>query len=180
VSASELVATLLEEAPPRARESPLHGELHWARVAAMGARLLADAPPADPRIVLAFALVHDARRENEHRDPAHGPRAAAWVADHGELLGLEGENLERLRIACELHTDGGLSDDPTIAVCFDADRLCLWRVGIEPDPRLLSTPAARRPDSIAWARRLQGLRPTWEQLEAFYGPRLASPGVEPG
>ena len=37
----------------------------------------------------------------------------------------------------------------TIAVCWDADRLNLWRVYITPDPRLLSTKAARDPELIA-------------------------------
>jgi len=30
-----------------------------------------------------------------------------------------------------------------VGACWDADRFNLWRVGIEPDPRYLSTPAAR-------------------------------------
>jgi hypothetical protein len=37
-----------------------------------------------------------------------------------------------------------LSTDPTVGVCFDADRLDLGRVGIEPDPELMSTEAGRK------------------------------------
>jgi hypothetical protein len=37
---------------------------------------------------------------------------------------------------------GKVSDDPTIAVCFDADRLELARFGRTVDPRLLSADAA--------------------------------------
>jgi hypothetical protein len=39
---------------------------------------------------------------------------------------------------------GQLSTDPTVGVCFDADRLDLGRVGIEPDPELISTDAGRK------------------------------------
>ena len=45
---------------------------------------------------------------------------------------------------------------------FDADRLNLWRVGITPHPRYLSTAPAQRPDSIAWARELNRVAaPEW-------------------
>jgi uncharacterized protein len=48
-----------------------------------------------------------------------------------------------LGFACEEHTNGGVAPDPTVGACWDADRLNLWRVGIRPDPRLLTTGAAR-------------------------------------
>ncbi|MCA9790206.1 MAG: hypothetical protein KC910_00365 [Candidatus Eremiobacteraeota bacterium] len=34
--------------------------------------------------------------------------------------------------------------DPTIATCWDSDRLDLDRVGVDPDPAFLSTAAARK------------------------------------
>ena len=52
--------------------------------------------------------------------------------------------MEKLVFACQTHTDGETSNDPTVGVCFDADRLDLGRVGIEPDPELMSTPAGRK------------------------------------
>jgi uncharacterized protein len=45
--------------------------------------------------------------------------------------------------ACTYHADGQVSDDPTIGVCWDADRLDLPRVGIGIDRKYLSTAAAR-------------------------------------
>jgi uncharacterized protein len=42
------------------------------------------------------------------------------------------------------HADGYKSEDPTIGVCWDADRLDLPRVGIQPNRELLSTTAARK------------------------------------
>ncbi len=40
------------------------------------------------------------------------------------------------------HTFGLCSDDPTVGVCWDADRLHLPRVGTTVDPELISTAAA--------------------------------------
>jgi uncharacterized protein len=54
-----------------------------------------------------------------------------------------------------LHTEASPTDEPTLGVCWDADRLNLWRVGKEPLPQYLSTPRAKNPETIEWARRLQ-------------------------
>ncbi len=69
-----------------------------------------------------------------------------------------------LGFACEEHTNGDVSSDPTIGVCWDADRMNLWRVGIKPDPHELSTEAARSQECIGWARDLQWERFSWEEL----------------
>jgi uncharacterized protein len=72
--------------------------------------------------------------------------------------------MERLEFACQEHTNGGVSSDPTIGVCWDADRLNLGRVEIRPDPRWLSTKWARSKERIGWARDLQGERCSWDEL----------------
>ena len=41
-----------------------------------------------------------------------------------------------LAFACEEHTNGGIGPDPTVGVCWDADRLNLWRVGIDSGPQI--------------------------------------------
>ena len=48
-----------------------------------------------------------------------------------------------------------------VQTCFDADRLDLARVGKTPDPAVLSTDAAREPETIRWAveRSLKGFQP---------------------
>ena len=68
-----------------------------------------------------------------------------------------------LEFACEEHTNGGVDSHPTVGVCWDADRLNLWRVGIRPDPRWLSTEAARSEERIGWPRDLQWERSSWEE-----------------
>ena len=76
-----------------------------------------------------------------------------------------------LAFACEEHTNGGVGSDPTVGVCWDADRLNLWRVGIRPNPQFLSTQAARSEERIAWARDLQQEHLAWKDLERAFGLR---------
>ena len=155
--------------------SPLHGEQHWQAVARIGARLAAETPGAYLPAILLFALLHDARRENEHHDPLHGARAAElldrYVA-HGRIA-LPDAVRERLRDAITRHDTGAVSDDPVTGVCWDADRLCLPRVGIEPDPQLLSTRGGRghRADAsgvlaqplVGWAVLLRSIAPATDR-----------------
>ena len=96
--------------------------------------------------------------------PLHGPRGAALARElRGEAFELEDEEMDLLAFACEEHTNGGVGPDPTMGVCWDADRLNLWRVGIRPDPRWLSTEAAKSVERIGWARDLQWERLSWEE-----------------
>ncbi len=154
------------------KDSFLHGEDHWRRVAAAGLALLHETPAADPALVFLFALFHDSMRLNDGRDPLHGPRGAELA---GELRGgpfdLDDAKMDLLGFACEEHTNGGVGSDATVGVCWDADRLNLWRVGIRPDPRLLSTGAAMSEERIAWARELQREHVAWEDLYRGFGLR---------
>jgi uncharacterized protein len=139
----ELVTRVREESP-NAR-SAYHGEPHWCQVAVMGQRLLRAGTPADAPTVFAFSLLHDCQRRAEGSDPKHGERAAALalalVADG--LLVFDDEHLDLLCDALERHDRGQVSTDPTTGACWDADRLTLARLGIQPDPALLSTDAGR-------------------------------------
>ncbi len=154
------------------KDSSLHGEGHWRRVAAAGLALLPETPTADPAVVFLFAIFHDSTRVNDGHDPLHGPRGAALARDlRGEAFDLEDEEMGLLGFACEEHTNGGVGSNPTVGVCWDADRLNLWRVGIRPDRRLLSTGAARSEERILWARGLQRDHVTWEELYRGYGVR---------
>lgn len=132
--------------------SPIHGEQHWKAVARAGLDVAAHTPGADRSVVFLFALFHDTMRLNDGRDPRHGVRAAAFVRRVDPTLHGLGERVETLAVACELHTNGLTSDDPTIGACWDADRLNLWRVHIVPTAELLSTEAAREPRRMAESR----------------------------
>ena len=121
--------------------STLHGVDHWRRVTSKGLMLAAETPGADAEVAMLFGLFHDSMRENDGYDPLHGPRGAELAE---ELSKLSGYRLELLTVACERHADGEVTSDPTIGVCWDADRLDLPRVGITPAPKLMSTEAGRK------------------------------------
>jgi uncharacterized protein len=130
----------------------IHGAPHWARVHQNGLRL-AELVPADPWVVTLFAYLHDHQRGDDCRDRGHGVRAAEQVGRLNEKLGLglTPSQQELLQTACAGHSDGTLVADPTVQVCWDADRLDLGRVYRRPHPDRLCTEAARQPDMIEWA-----------------------------
>lgn len=150
----------------------IHGVAHWARVLENGLRLAA-ATEADPEVVTFFALFHDACRRNDHIDPRHGARGAALAASLvGTHFNGRPHQLHLLLQACTLHTDGGTDADATVATCWDADRLDLLRVGIEPAPHRLCNPAARRRDVLAWAN----ARARRDHLPSFVEQGWLTPG----
>jgi uncharacterized protein len=141
--------------------SPVHGDLHWRTVGANGLWIADTVAGVDRHVVFLFALLHDAMRENDFRDPEHGPRAAVLARQlHVEgAISISESQLEVLTYACHEHTNGLVSDDPTVGACWDADRLDLPRVGAVPRPELLSTDVARA---------CSGSRPatSWPELAA--------------
>jgi uncharacterized protein len=167
---ARLVDAVLERST--GKNSLIHGESHWQRVAAAGLVLLPETPDAEPVLVFLFALFHDSMRFNDSFDPMHGPRAAVLARElRGGAFDLGDEEMDLLAFACEEHTNGGLGKDPTVGVCWDADRLNLWRVGFEPDPRFLSTQAARSEEIISWGCDLQREEFSWEELYRAFGLR---------
>lgn len=122
----------------------IHGFGHWSRVMREGLRL-ASIAGANHRVIAWFSLLHDLWRVDEGSDPRHGERAAEEVenlVDQG-LLALDTRAADQLIEAIRGHSRGELHADPTIACCWDADRLDLVRLGVCPDWSRLSTHAAR-------------------------------------
>lgn len=129
----------------------IHGEAHWARVCDNGLTL-AEQTGADPEVVGLFAYLHDSKRQSDGWDLEHGQRAADFVRYlAGSLLHLSGAKLDLLAYACAHHSDGLTDADVTVQTCWDADRLDLGRISIQPDPRYLCTLAAKDPSMIEWA-----------------------------
>jgi uncharacterized protein len=127
-----------------------HGILHWARVWRNG-EVLAAETGADLEVVRLFALLHDACRLNENNDPGHGRRGARLAESwRGALIHLSDARFAILAKACNEHTDGLVSKHPTIAACWDADRLDLGRVGVPMEQVTLCTEAAKRIHPTAW------------------------------
>ncbi len=124
-------------------DNSVHGPWHWDRVERNAIAIAKETPGADMLVCRLFAVMHDCKRENDNDDPQHGHRAADFVLQKKDVLRLQPEQLDKLVEACKFHNDGQLSNDPTIGACWDADRLDLPRVDITPDPKLLSTAAAK-------------------------------------
>jgi uncharacterized protein len=119
--------------------SDCHGYEHWERVVQNGLTM-ARCNGADQLVVSLFAWLHDSRRENDDHDPKHGARAASMAIDlQGKVYDLSTEQMDSLVWALVAHDNGKVSRDITVGTCWDADRLDLPRVGIIPDPLLMST-----------------------------------------
>lgn len=125
-------------------EHSLHGPDHWQRVE-RNALTLAAETGADLLVVRLFAVLHDSQRRNEMHDPEHGARAADWATQlRGVEFTVDEVQFRMLTEACVFHDKGLVSPNPTIGTCWDADRLDLPRVGINPMSRFMSTPAGKR------------------------------------
>jgi uncharacterized protein len=120
-----------------------HGPSHWARVAGNGRYLGERTADCDLYVVELFALFHDSMRESEWSDPQHGARGADLALDLGVDAILGAKRFDKFTIACRDHDAGETTSDPTIGVCWDADRMDLGRVGIQPNPTFFSTRAAK-------------------------------------
>ena len=157
----EPFATALEAAGHR---DGIHGHAHWRRVAENGL-FVAQREGADPHAVLLFAILHDCRRQNDGHDPGHGPRAAELVEALGhEPLGIDPDTLATLAHAMRHHDRGQVSDHPLVGTCWDADRLDLPRVGITPNPVLMSTASGSDAEVIALFADHRRDAPTWQAL----------------
>ncbi len=109
-----------------------HGQSHWQAVMCNAVEL-SEALEGDTAVAVAFALLHDCRRENEWRDPQHGPRAADVAREiNGRFFDFAPVRLATLCEAIRWHDAGWVSDDLTTSCCWSADRIELRRVGIEP------------------------------------------------
>jgi hypothetical protein len=91
--------------------------------------------------------LHDSQRTSDDVDIEHGIRARDFVVvliNQG-ILSLTDTQARLLKTACEVHnTAYKLPMDPTISVCLDADRLDLWRLGVQPSEKLLFTEMGKK------------------------------------
>lgn len=130
----------------------LHGVSHWSRVLAH-TRHLSKLVDAEPEIGQLFAVLHDVERQHDNCDPDHGARAAeyaTWLRREA-VITLEDDAFALLQFALRGHSFGRTHHDPSVQVCWDADRLDLGRVGVYPEATRLGLDAARDPDYIAYA-----------------------------
>lgn len=127
----------------------IHGLPHWQRVERNGILLsltmynskLCFRKEVNIKVICLFAYLHDKCRLNNNSDLKHGERAANMLHTIKDTLlkDLDDEEFSLLEQACKLHTTTHKTGNPTIDTCFDADRLDLKRVGIEPCPDKMAT-----------------------------------------
>jgi len=131
--------------------SGIHGAAHWSRVRLNGL-YLAEINGADKSVIEYFAFLHDSKRLEDGLDPEHGCRAAEYAKKYlRNDIALEDNKFDLLLEAMEGHTHGVMHDSITIATCWDADRLDLFRCGITPDPARLCTRDGKRQEVITAA-----------------------------
>ena len=153
------------------KHSRIHGPVHWAGVAAAGHTLCELTPEADRGVVLYFAMLHDAMRETDGLDPDHGARAAELARrlhESGDLE-LDEDQLAKLEEALVYHDQGRTSAQHTIGVCWDADRLNLYRVLVSPDAGLMSTEGGRYLAGTHNARFFSDFKLDWRAIFLDYG-----------
>ena len=126
--------------------SPFHGINHWDNVW-MNGQEIGWAVDADMEVVEYLSYLHDCQRWSEGSDWLHGPRAAQFAHENRELFDLSSSQFKDLIGAVAGHTKlqpgCKAGENPTIAACWDADRLDIWRVGYAVDPRYLFTERAK-------------------------------------
>jgi len=137
----DLVLKVIEEA--KLANSPIHGVDHWQRVERNGI-YLCQFNEADQVVVQLFALFHDCKRENDHRDLEHGPRAEKYLREIEKFVPVTNLQFENLCVACLTHTTGTKAENITVATCWDADRMDIGRVGIVPHENFLTNQEAKR------------------------------------
>jgi len=137
----------------------IHGIKHWKRVETIGL-YLAKETGADPIVISHFAYLHDSQRNNEGIDIHHGNRAAEYI----KILVFKGNitltksQTNDLVTACKNHSIwNAIPDNSTIATCWDADRLDLWRLNIEPNPQFLYTEFAKTYKPLQLSRTLNSM-----------------------
>ena len=133
-----------------------HGPDHWQRVERNATQIVERGGAGDLLVARLFAVLHDSQRHSERHDPRHGSRAADWACKiRGIQFDLDTVRFNLLCDAMTWHDRGKTTEDATIGACWDADRLDLGRVGIEPAARFFSTTAGR---AILTERRRRGPR----------------------
>ena len=122
-----------------------HGISHWQRVERNGILLSVEngklREDINIKVVRFFAYLHDKCRLDNWTDIEHGVRAADMLSiiRNTILRDFTDEEVSLLERACRYHTTEHRTGNPTIDVCFDADRLDLGRVGIAPNPKRMAT-----------------------------------------
>ena len=127
---------------PELKKSYIHGPDHWARVE-RNAIYIGKQIGADLDVIKLFALFHDCKRRNDGIDPGHGRRGAEFAKRFRTvLIDISDDQFNCFYNACKLHTRQIHTKDITMGACWDADRLDLGRIGMQPSSKFMNTTIA--------------------------------------
>ncbi len=129
-----------------------HGYEHWIRVIQNGLAIAKNID-GNEKIVIAFGFFHDVERITDGDDPEHGFRGGEFAKKYKNRLGLTESEFDKLYNACEGHNYRKHTTDKDIGMCWDADRLDLYRDKIIPDPDFLNSDYSRSDMAIYPAMR---------------------------
>jgi len=122
--------------------SKLHGIDHLRQVAYLAGRFaLITGASLKPTVIGGY--LHDWARHDDYGGNEHAHKSAELAK---RIIKKNWPNIDSEKIikAIYFHADGLVSNDPLIGSIWDADRITLTRLGIMPDPKLLSTKIAKR------------------------------------
>lgn len=79
---------------------------------------------------------------------------------------------EAALLACQTHTEAAPTKRAVLGVCYDADRLNLWRVCVRPEPAYLSTKAGKEMARTNATQNLHVTPCTWRDVldELYIAP----------
>ncbi len=176
----ERLIDAVEEASTN-RESLCHGPQHWRCVSLVGVRLSGTTPGADALVAFLFGLFHDAMRENDWQDEGHGTRGASLMTRfyRAGLIPITLPQYEAALLACQTHTEAAPTKRAVLGVCYDADRLNLWRVCVRPEPAYLSTIAGREMARTNATEHLHNTTLTWSAVLNDLFPATPAPPPKP-
>lgn len=150
-------------------DSLIHGWRHWLETAWLGCELLAGTGQGNPAVVLLFSLLHDCLRTDDGADFQHGSRAAELASVlNGSHFFLSHAELNLLRRACRGHSISSVAAEQSIGICWDADRLGLWRIGVPPTRDFLSTRSTSIERMICASKHIHCLKTNWDEVYAKY------------
>lgn len=155
-------------------DSRLHGPAHWVRVHRFGTMLAnsLNLSEREARCVEVFSFTHDLARIDDGGGNQHAIDGAihAFKVMDAIFPDLDEAQQQLISAAIRYHSDGLRADEAyyrgfieinewsedvlinTVGCCFDADRLDLLRLGVEPHERYMST--GYWADVLSYARRL--------------------------
>jgi uncharacterized protein len=158
-------------------DSEIHGQRHWSHVRRLGLELgnLLNLTDEQLRCIELFALTHDLARTNDGKNTVHSDDGSYLFVDVAKEVFplLDGEQRGLIQICIKHHSDGITAEEAylnqsfrhiawreddiinTVGCCWDADRLDLLRLGIEPNGKYMSTSVWE--DVLPLARKLNGV-----------------------